>query len=96
MARPQVPAPRQLYPDWPQVPVRDPKHEKVRVTVLAARKPIEERYSSAREAARELEMNHAVLNAALIGSFWPSAITVARMELGLGADLWPSNGRSLR
>lgn len=93
MARPPAPAPRRLYAEWPHAPVAEPEHEKIRATVLAARSMIDERYASVREAARKLDMSHAVLNAALTGHSWPSAITVARMELGLGADLWPANQR---
>ena len=93
MARPPAPSPRRLYAEWPHVPVAESEDEKIRVTVSAARSLINERYASVREAARELDMSHAVLNAALTGQSWPSAITVARMELGLGADLWPANRR---
>lgn len=91
MARTSIPVPRNSYPDWPIAPVADPEHEKIRQAMCAAQEHIANRFMSVREAARHLGMGHAVLNSALTGRAWPSAMTIARMELGLGANLWPDN-----
>jgi hypothetical protein len=69
----------------------EPEHEKLRLAMLTAKQLINERYISVREAARAFQISHAVLNNALTGRAWPSALTVSRMEVGLDADLWPPN-----
>ncbi|KQO97497.1 hypothetical protein ASF30_13780 [Leifsonia sp. Leaf264] len=44
---------------------------------------------SIRSVAAASGLNHATLAAVLNGSTWPDAETVAKLELGLQADLWP-------
>lgn len=44
---------------------------------------------SVRAAARDAGLDHTTLLSVLHGRSWPDLATVARLESGLGVDLWP-------
>lgn len=55
--------------------------------VLNLQREIGER--SIRSVAETAGMDHATLLGLLRGRSWPDLVTIARLERGLGADLWP-------
>ena len=45
--------------------------------------------ASLRSAAASADINHATLMKILAGETWPDLETIAKLESGLKADLWP-------
>lgn len=87
MPRSDRPAPRELTRGWPTVSSENPIGEVARQFANNLRDAIGDR--PVREVARELGMNHTVLRSILVGDVWPDLYTIARLEQGLGKDLWP-------
>jgi transcriptional regulator with XRE-family HTH domain len=69
------------------VPSVDPTAEVARQLVQNLRAAIGER--SVRAASRDSGVDHATISAILNGKSWPDLYTIAKLERGLGADLWP-------
>ena len=87
MSRPARPAPRDLMEGWPDVSSTDTVGEVARQFAVNVQAAIGER--SVRAAARDTGLDHTTLLAVLHGRSWPDLATVARLENGLGVDLWP-------
>ena len=87
MPRPQRAKPRELVAGWPDAPSTDPTGEVARQFTLRLREVIGSR--SVRDAAKATDTNHATLLRILEGNAWPDMETIAKLERGLGADLWP-------
>ena len=68
-------------------PCADPVAEVMRLVAANLRVIIGTR--SLRSIARETGVPHAVISAILSGSSWVEAATIARLEIGLEAALWP-------
>jgi hypothetical protein len=81
--------PNELVPAWPDGPARDPVGEVARVFAANLRSAIGER--SIRRAAEACDMNHATLIGILEGRAWPDMETIAKLERGLDAALWPGH-----
>lgn len=79
--------PNELVPAWPDGPASDPVGEVARVFAANLRRAIGER--SIRSAADACGMNHATLLGILDGRAWPDMETIAKLERGLDAPLWP-------
>jgi transcriptional regulator with XRE-family HTH domain len=69
------------------VPSVDPTAEVARQLAENLRLAIGER--SVRSVARDADVDHATIAAILRGRTWPDLYTIAKLERGLGADLWP-------
>jgi transcriptional regulator with XRE-family HTH domain len=87
-----MPRPRRALPkdaaDWPHPSNGAP----VEVTVAAAfaanlRQVMNGR--SGRDVGRTCNVDFTTVNAILNGSTWPDMVTIARLEAGLDANLWP-------
>jgi hypothetical protein len=92
MPRPSRKTPAQLAPEpWPQVASPDPVGEVGRQVALRLRDAIGDQ--SLRAVAATVNVNHSTLIGILAGSTWPDAETIAKLELGLDADIWPGRGR---
>lgn len=87
MSRPSRPHPHELADGWPEVPAVDPTAEVARQLAQNLRAAIGDR--SVRSAARDTDVDHATISAILNGKTWPDLYTIAKLERGLGADLWP-------
>ncbi|TFC84127.1 helix-turn-helix transcriptional regulator [Cryobacterium sp. TMT3-29-2] len=87
MSRPARPAPRDLVEGWPDVSSADSVGEVARRFAVNVQTAIGER--SVRAAARDAGLDHTTLLSVLHGRSWPDLATVARLENGLGIDLWP-------
>ena len=86
--RPSRFSPAELSPEpWPEQPSADPVAEVARRLVLNLEREIGDR--SIRSVAEAAHVDHATLLALLRGRSWPDLVTIARLELGLGVDLWP-------
>ncbi|MGG7507553.1 hypothetical protein [Plantibacter sp. YIM 135249] len=48
---------------------------------------------SVRSVAKDTGVDHTTILAILGGRVWPDLYTIAKLELGLGADLWPGRQR---
>ena len=93
MPRPARPSPAALSPaPWPTKPSPDPVAEVARRLVLNLEQAIAGR--SIRSVAEAAGLDHTTLLGLLRGRSWPDLATIARLEQGLGADLWP--GRPTR
>ena len=79
--------PAELVTDWPDGPASDLIGEVARVFAGNLRAAIGER--SIRSAAELCGMNHATLLGILEGRAWPDMETIAKLERGLDAGLWP-------
>ncbi len=88
MPRPSRPSPAELSPPpWPQEPSNDPVAEVARRLVLNLERQIGTR--SIRSTAEAAQVDHTTLLGLLRGRSWPDLVTIARLEHGLRADLWP-------
>ena len=87
MSRPARPAPRDLVEGWPDLPSEDPVGEVARRFAVNVQGALGDR--SVRAAARDAGLDHTTLLSVLHGRSWPDLATVARLENGLGVDLWP-------
>ncbi|MFV0409446.1 MAG: helix-turn-helix domain-containing protein [Paracoccus sp. (in: a-proteobacteria)] len=81
--------PRDLVDDWPESPLEDVPGEIVRQIALALSAAINKR--SLRTVARLTGVDHTTIADILRGTSWPDALTIARLEIGLGAHLWPTS-----
>ena len=88
MARTSRKTPVELAPaPWPEVPSPDPIGEVGRQIAIRLRAAIGTR--TLRAVASSIGMNHSTLVGILDGTSWPDAETLARLEHGLGVDIWP-------
>jgi lambda repressor-like predicted transcriptional regulator len=88
MARTRRLTPAQLAPGpWPETPSPDPIGEVGRQITVRLREAIGTQ--SLRAVASQTRLNHATLVKILDGSTWPDAETLAKLEHGLGVDIWP-------
>ncbi len=72
---------------WPDVPSDDPLAEVARQFVVNVRDAMGGR--SVRSVAAEVGMGNVTLLTVLAGKAWPDLATIARLEAGLDAELWP-------
>ena len=87
MSRPVRKKPADLTPAWPDEPIEDPIGEVARGFALRLREAVGGR--SVRAAAAACQVSHATVLGILEGRVWPDLVTIARLERGLEADLWP-------
>lgn len=87
MARTERAKPSDLTPEWPETESTNPVGEVARQFALNLRTAIGER--SIRNAADAAGVHHVTLLGILAGRTWPDLATIAKLELGLEADLWP-------
>lgn len=86
VGRPRRPAPASQVMGWPDSPAADPAVEATRLLALNLRAALGTR--SLRVAAAATGVDHTVIADILNGATWPDVNTLARLEHGLGADLW--------
>ena len=72
---------------WPEVPSDDPVGEVARRFAVNLRRAVGSR--SVRSVAEASGITHTTLLSVLAGQVWPDLETIAKLELGLGARLWP-------
>lgn len=90
MARPSRNPPRELYPGWPDIPIRgEPVHEKMRRVAFAVQQAVDEDGGSVRRLAVRVGMTHTVINSLVAGTSWPNAESIAKLEVALDRPLWP-------
>ena len=82
--------PNELVESWPDGPASDAIGEVARVFAVNLRRAIGEK--SIRAVASACGMNHATLIGILEGRAWPDMETIAKLERGLDAALWPGRG----
>ena len=87
MARTHRASPAELTPGWPEAESPDPIAEVARQFALNVRAAIGSR--SVRSMADASGMDHGGLLRVLAGETWPDLATIAKIERGLGVDLWP-------
>lgn len=83
-------SPRELTPSWPDAESDDPIGEVARLFARNLRSEIGKR--SVRSVAVTSGLSHVTLLAILEGRVWPDLATIARLERGLNATLWPGTG----
>lgn len=88
MGRPMRALPVELADaPWPEVPSEDPFGEVARKFVVNLRVAMAGR--SLRAVAADAGLGHVTLQRVLAGQAWPDLQTIARLEEGLDAELWP-------
>ncbi|PYY32510.1 hypothetical protein [Curtobacterium sp. MCBD17_030] len=88
MGRPMRALPVELADaPWPEVPSSDQFGEIARQFVLNVRDAMAGR--SLRAVAADAGIGHVTLQRVLAGQAWPDLVTIARLEVGLDAALWP-------
>ncbi|WP_139199326.1 helix-turn-helix transcriptional regulator [Curtobacterium sp. MCBA15_013] len=88
MGRPMRALPVELAgTPWPEVPSPDQFGEIARQFVLNVRDAMAGR--SLRSVAADAGIGHVTLQRVLAGQAWPDLATIARLEVGLDAALWP-------
>jgi hypothetical protein len=88
MSRPVRPKPNAGDPEgWPSRELEDPTAEIARRFVLNVRDRIGS--SSLRSIDKATGVDHNTLARVLAGETWPDLVTIARLERGLRANLWP-------
>ena len=73
--------------DWPEATAADAIGEVARRFAVNLREAIGGQ--SVRSAAAASDVDHTALLAILAGRSWPDLATIAKLERGLGARLWP-------
>jgi len=86
--RPARVTPHELCVLWPTMPSDDPVAEVARQLALNLERAIGGR--SVREVARITGVDRATVGAVLNGLSWPDIVTLAKLESGLDASLWPA------
>lgn len=79
--------PRELAVAWPDGPAESVEGEVARRFAVNLRKHIGER--ALRAVARDCGLSHSTLIAILEGEKWVDLETIAKVEAGVGADVWP-------
>lgn len=87
MPRPHRPAPADSVDNWPNTPSPTPEVETARQVALNLRTALDG--ISLRQANRLTGVDHTTIAAILNGTVWPDLHTLARLEHGLSAHLWP-------
>ncbi|AXT86255.1 XRE family transcriptional regulator [Aeromicrobium sp. A1-2] len=87
MPRPRRDAPSTFSADWPSAACSDPDAEVLRRIAVNLRAAIGDR--SLRSVAADSGIHHSLVAKVLDGQAWVEVVTVARLERGLGARLWP-------
>lgn len=87
MSRPERRKPKDFGDGWPDAVIEDPIGETARRFAANLRAAMGA--DSLRAAAARCDVSHATLLAILAGTSWPDLETIAKLERGLGADLWP-------
>jgi hypothetical protein len=91
MVRTARKTPRELSPEpWPDARSDDPIGEIARQFAVNLRDAIGQQ--SIRGAAARSGLNHSTLLAILEGRTWPDLETIAKLETGLDAAVWPRRG----
>ncbi|MHB8220589.1 MAG: hypothetical protein ACYDHU_09770 [Acidimicrobiales bacterium] len=90
MPRPVRAAPCAHSADWPDVACDDPVAEVARLLALRVRDALGGR--SLRAAGTLTGVDHTTIGDVLAGRVWADVATLARLEAGLGSDLWPGRG----
>jgi len=85
--RPVRAAPCTHSPDWPDVACDDSVAEVARLLAVRLRGALGEQ--SLRDAGKLTGVDHTTIGDVLAGRAWADIATLARLEVGLGADLWP-------
>jgi len=85
--RPVRAAPCAHSPDWPDVACVDPVAEVARLLAIRLRDVLDGR--SLRAAGTLTGVDHTTIGDVMAGRVWADVATLARLEAGLGADLWP-------
>lgn len=88
MPRPHRPVPADSVDNWPDTPSPVPEVETARQVALNLRAALDG--TSTRRASRATGVDHTTIAAILNGTVWPDLNTLARLEHGLGARLWPT------
>jgi transcriptional regulator with XRE-family HTH domain len=89
--RPGRPAPNSFSADWPEAPCDDPTAEVARRLVVRLKAVLAGR--SLRSLKDATGVDHTTVSVILSGQVWPDIATLARLEAGLDADLWPGRLR---
>ena len=74
-------------PPWPDMRSEDPIGEVARRFAQNLRRAVGDR--SIRSVAEASGVTHTTLLSVLAGQVWPDLETIAKLEHGLGIDLWP-------
>ena len=72
---------------WPDEPCGDPAAEVARAVAVALRSALDGR--SQRVVGHICGVDHTTIGAVLNGTTWADLATIARLEAGLDAQLWP-------
>lgn len=80
--------PADLTSGWPETPSALPEVETARRLALNLRTALDGR--SLRTAKDLTGVDHTTIADVLNGMVWPDLRTIARLEAGLHADLWPT------
>ncbi len=91
MPRPRRSLPADLTDGWPDTPSSIPEVETARQVAVNLRTALGE--MSLRHAKTLTGVDHTTIAAILNGTVWPDLHTLARLEHGLDADLWPRSSR---
>jgi len=87
MARPERALPREMFQGWPDIASIDPLSEVARQFAENLREQMGDK--SLRACAQQCGISHVTLMRILDGTVWPDMFTIAKLELGFDADLWP-------
>lgn len=82
--------PKDRVGGWPDRVADEPETEVARLLAVAVRTVLEQRGLSLRAASELTEVGYTSIGDLLRGQAWPDLVTIARLEAGLGVDLWPA------
>ncbi|WP_403021520.1 helix-turn-helix domain-containing protein [Salinibacterium sp. GXW1014] len=94
MPRPSRSSPSERTSSWPDTPSDDPSGEVARLLTLNLQAAMGD--LSMRAAGARTGVDHSTIQGILQGRTWPDLDTIAKLERGLGAALWPGASQSRR
>lgn len=90
MVRPKPGSPASLYPGWPDsLDVSAPEHAMIQAMVINLRRQ-RSLFRTVKAMSARTGVPSSTISDILGGNTWPGLETVARLEVGLGARLWPN------
>lgn len=90
MVRPKPGSPASLYPGWSDsLDVSAPEHAMIQAMVINLRRQ-RSLFRTVKAMSARTGVPSSTISDILGGNTWPGLETVARLEVGLGARLWPN------
>lgn len=95
------PIPKELYPEWPDAQIKNLAHARLQLAARNIRRHVRDNIElkSLKDLAEVTGVGHSTISDFVAGCAWPSALTIAQLEVGIDREIWPrgmGEGRRIR